>query len=192
MTQEQLNDCIAEELNKWQTILEYGRIYLDEDKAVRDKYKWLIYLKNSLPWGLLLTFADGIASCFCDETILLIMFPILVIFSLIALFVFYKKRNTFSKLVDDKEKNKLENLLDLTNKYLAKLTHWLINVDSHIKLTYRNVNDIEKEFIVAKTIQLPNDNEFSCIFGNLNPIWVTRAKDVANERLQPLKYYIYE
>lgn len=31
MTQEQLNNCIAEDLNKWQPILGFGRIYLDED-----------------------------------------------------------------------------------------------------------------------------------------------------------------
>lgn len=58
MTQERLNNCIAEELNKWQPILEYGRIYLDEDKALRDKYRWLIWIKTCWPWSFGLTIID--------------------------------------------------------------------------------------------------------------------------------------
>lgn len=41
--QQRLNEEIAYELDKYQVMLEYGRIYLDYDRAIRKKYAWMNY-----------------------------------------------------------------------------------------------------------------------------------------------------
>lgn len=43
--QQRLNLDIAYELDKYQVMLEYGRLILDRDKAIRDKYRWMSFLK---------------------------------------------------------------------------------------------------------------------------------------------------
>ena len=192
MTQEQVNNNIAEELNKWQPIFEYGRIFLDEDKALRDKYKWLIFLKKYLPWGFGLTVIEGILSFWSNTTFMYVVLGLFVLFIIVAIVIIYRNRITISKIVDMEKRAELEGLLELTNNYLSKLGRWLAELDSHFKVSSSHVTSIEKEFIEAKAIQLPNDNKFSMIHGNLNPEWVARAKDFADKRLQPLKQYIYE
>ena len=192
MIQEQLNNCIAEELNKWQPILEYGRIYLDEDKALRDKYKWLIWLKTCLPWSLGLTIIEGIISLFCSQNLLYLLLGVFVIVTIAVSVIIYKNRNVISKFVSESDKSELNRLLETTNSYLSKLGRWLAELDSHIKVSSTTVKSIEKEYIEARANQLPNDNKFSRIYGNLNENWVERAKIIADKRLQPFKQYIYE
>lgn len=192
MTQEQLNNCIAEELNKWQPILEYGRIYLDEDKALRDKYKWLIWLKTCWPWSLGLTIIEGAISLFCSQNLLYILLGVFIFVTIAISFVIYKNRNVISKFASENDKFELNRLLEITNSYLSKLGRWLAELDSHIKTVSTTVVAIEKEYIEARANQLPNDNKFSRIHGNLNEDWVVRAKFLADKRLQPFKQYIYE
>ena len=192
MNQAQVNNCIAEELNKWQPIFEYGRIFLDEDKALRDKYKWLIFLKKYLPWGFCLTVIEGIFSFLSNITFMYVVLGFFILFVIVSIIIIYCNRITISKIIDTEKRAELEGLLELTNNYLSKLGRWLAELDSHFKVPSSHVTSIEKEFIEAKAIQLPNENKFSMIHGNLNPEWVARANDFADKRLQPLKLYIYE
>ena len=62
MTQDQLNTDIAQELNKWQPIVEYGRLKIDEDNDIRSEYKWLIIFKNSVAGQLISTIIDFVLS----------------------------------------------------------------------------------------------------------------------------------
>ncbi len=192
MTQEQLNNNIAEELNKWQTILEYGRIYLDEEKALRNKYKWLTYLKNSLPWAVILTLIEGLLSIYQGEMLWFIILGLLVTVIIIFIIVIICHRGIISKFIDIKERRELEGLLEVTNIYLSKLGRWLSELDSRCKVPTSKVFTIEIDFIEARAIQLSNENIFSSIHGILNEEWDARAKDYAEKRLQPLKQYIYE
>lgn len=192
MTQEQLNNCIAEELNKWQPILEYGRILLDEDKNLRDKYKWLIPIKRYWPWGVVLTLSDGMISHICNVKLLWVLFVLLVLLMIIVIVIIYNHRGVFAKLVDKDNRKELESLLDITNNYLLTLGRWLVDLDSHKKLTSTRVNDIERAFIEAKTNQLHCENKFSIIHGHMIPEWEMKAKDYADKRLQHYKQYIYE
>jgi hypothetical protein len=192
MTQERLNNCIAEELNKWQPILEYGRIYLDEDKALRDKYRWLIWIKTCWPWSFGLTIIEGIISLFCGQNLLYILLGVFVIVTIAVSLIIYKNRNVISKFASESDKSELNRLLENTNSYISKLSRWLAELDNHIKVSSTTVKSIEKEYIEARANQLPNDNKFSRIHGNLNEDWVERAKNLADKRLQPLKQYIYE
>lgn len=191
MTQEQLNNCIAEELNKWQPILEYGRIYLDEDKALRDKYKWLTWLKTCWPWSLGLTILEGAISLLCSQTILYVLLGVFALITIAASIIIYHNRKIISKFASEIDKSELISLLEVTNSYLSKLGRWLAELDSHFKVVSSKVVSIEKEYIEARSNQLPNDNKFSRIHGNLNEDWVYRAKTLADKRLQPFKQYIY-
>lgn len=192
MTQEQLNNNIAEELNKWQPILEYGRIYLDEDKAIRDKYKWLVIIKEHWAWGLLLTLIEGIVSFISKITFLYILLGLFLVITIAAIVVIYIHRKTISSIVNEKDKTELEGLLDKTNSYLSSLGRWLAELDSHKKLSSQKVSQIEKEVIKENAIQLSNENKFSRLYGNINPEWEERAKNYADKRLQPFKLFLYE
>lgn len=192
MTQEQLNNYIAEDLNKWQPIIEYARIFLDEDKALRAKYKWLIYIKNCLPWSFLLSMFGAVLSFYNDKFVLSVILATCAVFIIIAAIFIWHQKEKLSRLVDEKDRIELEHLMDSTNKFLSKLKRWLAELDSHSKVSAKDVSSIEKQFVEAQAEILPNENRFSIIHGNLIPEWDKRAKEFADERLKPLKQYIYE
>lgn len=192
MTQEQLNNYIAEDLNKWQPIIEYARIFLDEDKALRDRYKWLLYIKRCLPWSLIISLLGAVLSFYNDKFTLSVTLGLFSVVVVIAAIYIWRQKDKLSKLVDEKDRMKLEHLMDSTNKYLSKLKRWLAELDSHSKVSAKDVSSIEKQFIEVQAEILPNENVFSIIHGNLVPEWNIRAKQIADERLKPLKQYIYE
>lgn len=192
MTQEQLNNYIAEELNKWQPIIEYARIFLDEDKALRDRYKWILYIKRCLPWSFFISLLGAVLSFYNDIFILTVILGICVIFIIIAAIFIWSQKEKLSRLVEEKERMELEHLLDSTNKYISRLKRWLAELDSHSKVSAKDVSSIEKQFVEALAENLPNENRFSIIHGNLVPEWEIKAKQIADERLQPLKQYLYE
>lgn len=191
MTQEQLNNYIAEDLNKWQPIIEYARIFLDEDKALRAKYKWLIYIKNCLPWSLLISLVGAILSYYNDKFILFITLGVCCAFMVAAAYFIWQQKDRLSMLVSEKERLELESLMESTNKFLSKLKRWLAELDYHSKVKTNDVISIEKQYLEAQAEILPCENRFSIIHGNLVPEWNARAKQIADERLQPLKQYIY-
>ena len=49
--QKRLNREIATELDKYQVVLEYGRLFLDRDKQIRDNFKWVSYVKKGCLTG---------------------------------------------------------------------------------------------------------------------------------------------
>ncbi len=192
MTQEQLNNYIAEDLNKWQPIIEYARIFLDEDKVLRNRYKWLSYVKGYLPWSFLISLLGAVLSFYNDKVVLSVILVICAVFIIIAAIFIWHQKEKLSRLVDEKDRIELEHLMDSTNKYISKLKRWLAELDSHSKVSAKDVSSIEKQFVEAQAEILPNENRFSIIHGNLIPEWDKRAKEFADERLKPLKQYIYE
>lgn len=190
--QEILNNQIAEELNKWQPILEYGRIFLDEERALEKKYTWLIWIKKGLPWGIIVTIIEGVVSNICSLSILYILLGIFILLIILSICIIYQHRNEISKFLNKKDKSELNILINETNKYISDLSGWISELDYKLEVPASKVSTIYKEFIEAKTVQLPNENKFSKIHGNLEISWVKRANDFAGKRLQPLKQYIYE
>ena len=191
MTQEQLNNYIAEDLNKWQPIIEYARIFFDEDKALRDRFKWLLYIKRCLPWSFLISLLGAVLSFYNDKIVLSVILVTCAVFIIIAAIFIWLHKEKLSRLVDEKDKMELEYLMDSTNKYISKLKRWLAELDSHTKVSTKDVASIEKQFMEAQAEVLSNENRFSIIHGNLVTEWNVRAKQIADERLQPLKQYTY-
>ena len=58
--QQRVNLDIAYELDKYQVMLEYGRLFLDRDKAIRDKYKWMSFVKSGCLSGVILEVAVAV------------------------------------------------------------------------------------------------------------------------------------
>ena len=144
MTQEQLNNYIAEDLNKWQPIIEYARIFFDEDKALRDRFKWLLYIKRCLPWSFLISLLGAVLSFYNDKVVLSVILVICAVFIIIAAIYIWHQKEKLSRLVDEKDRIELEHLMDSTNKYISKLKRWLAELDSHSKVSAKDVSSIEK------------------------------------------------
>ncbi|MBR4553882.1 MAG: hypothetical protein IKO20_09245 [Bacteroidaceae bacterium] len=192
MTQEQLNNHIAEDLNKWQPIIEYARIFLDEDKALRDKYKWLLVIKDLFPWSLGLSLLSSFFPFISNQIVIFILMGVFFSLTIVAVIIIYRKRDTLSKFINKKDREELVDLIDSASRYISKLSRWLTELDSHIEVNPSDVFSIEKLMIESQTEILIVENKFSRIHGNLVPEWDARAKKIARKRLQPLKQFIYE
>ena len=60
--QQRLNEEIAYELDNYQVMLEYGRLYLDDDKANRKKYAWMNYAQKGCLSGIALDLIMAVAT----------------------------------------------------------------------------------------------------------------------------------
>ena len=170
MTQEQLNTDIAQELNKWQPIVEYSRMKIDEDNEVRMNFRWLVWLNKCKSWGLIVTVAQSIlTACFSNSIlyiVLLILLSAMVIFG-IVLFV---NRRTLKKIMRDSEKKELGSLLDDGNRYIDNLGRMLIKTSPDNRLSKTTVQEIESDYRNTKTLMAPKENRFSILNGKIDPL----------------------
>ena len=194
--QQRLNQDIAYELDKYQVILEYGRLFLDRDKAIRDKYKWISHGK----WGCFTSVAIDVVVAIITALISADMFSkwlpymlvVLVLSLLIYILFVFSHRKSISNLVGEKDKDRLERLLDNLQKYLHQLGEWSKSVDSHIKQTDEFLEAIDKPFDIAKSKQADDVNELARIYGTLDETLDAKAHEFAEARLQQFKQYIYK
>ena len=118
---------------------------------------------------------------------------VVFLFSLILYVIFlYAHRRAISKLISKKDKNELNVLLDNLQKYIHQLGEWMKTVDSHIKLTNKLVDEIDKSLAVAKSKQADDVNKLSRIYGTLDETLDAKAHEIANTRLQQFKQYTYK
>ena len=146
--QQRVNLDIAYELDKYQVMLEYGRLFLDRDKAIRDKYKWMSFVKSGCLSGAVLEVAVAAITAFVSAETFTEWLPymraiLLLILVLYVIFLF-AHRNAISKLVGKEDKDELDALLDNLQKYLNQLGEWIKSVDSHIEQTKTVVVEIDK------------------------------------------------
>lgn len=190
MTQDQLNTDIAQELNKWQPIVEYSRMKIDEDSEVRKNFRWLVWLNKCKFWGIIVTVAQSIlTACFSNSIlyiVLLILLSAMVIFG-IVLFV---NRRTLKKIMRDSEKKELGSLLDDGNRYIDNLGRMLIKTSPDNRLSKTTVQEIESDYRNTKTLMAPKENRFSILNGKIDPLLQKKAHEIAEERLTRYQYYI--
>lgn len=190
MTQEQLNTDIAQELNKWQPIIEYSRMKLDEDTEVRSNFKWLVYLYRCAPLGIIGTVVEGIISCCVNSDflfpLLLILIAVVIVICMILLF----KRKTIKKLINDSDKKEFYSLLDDGVRYLDELGRMLINTAPGRKQTNTSILSIESNYRNSKTLMAPKENRFSVLNGKIDKELQQKSHQVAEERLKRYQYYI--
>ena len=176
--QQRLNLDIAYELDKYQVMLEYGRLILDRDKAIRDKYRWMSFAKIGCLSGTAIEFLFTVLTAFLSVETLTKWWPYILAVLLLSLILYvvfmFAHRKAISKLVSKDNKDELEVLLD-----------------SHIKQTKEVVVEIKGALAVAKSKQADDVNKLSHIFGTLDETMDAKAHELANARLQQYKQYIY-
>lgn len=190
MTQEQLNTDIAQELNKWQPIVEYSRLKLDEDKEVRSNFRWLLLLNKCKLWGVIATAIEGVLTFCISSNILFVLLAILLSLMLILAIVLYANRRTLKKIMKDSEKKDLCTLLDDGVLHIDNLGRMLIRTSPDNKLNKTIVQEIESDYRNAKTLIASKENRFSILNGKIDPLLQQRAHEIADERLKRYQYYI--
>lgn len=189
--QERINTAIAYELDKYQVILEYGRVMLGASDDVKRKYYWAM-IPN---WGIVISVVADIISTMVGSIAnieFLLYIASAVSFLLIYFFVVrFTIRKDLSLLMKREEYYELDSLLKNLNSYLSKLARWISLVDINIQVKKTVIEQISKELEIAKSEQEANINKISNIFGKLKPEWEERAKDFANKRLEQFKRFRY-
>ena len=193
--QQRVNLDIAYELDKYQVMLEYGRLFLDRDKSIRDKYKWMSFVKSECLSGVILEIAVAVITAIVSaETFtewLPYMLAILLLILLLYVVFLFAHRKAISKLVGKEDKDELDVLLDNLQKYLNQLGEWIKSLDSHIEQTKTVVVEIDKALAIAKSRQADDVNKLSRIYGTLDETMDAKAHELASARLQQFKQYIY-
>ena len=194
--QQRLNEEIAYELEKYQVMLEYGRMYLDDDKAIRKKYAWINYAKKGCLSGLAIDLIMAIVTKLISSESFSAYLPyiliVLVLGMTLYLLFLFMHRNRIAKLISVEEKAALKELLDNLQSYLHKLGEWMKDVDSHIEQKKSVLDLIEKDLAVAKSQQAKEVNKLSEIYGELDEERDAKAHKLAEERLKQYKRFIYD
>ena len=190
MTQDQLNTDIAQELNKWQPIVEYSRMKIDEDSEVRMNFRWLVWLNKCKLWGIIATVAQGVLTASFSCSILYIVLVILLSAMVILGIVLYVNRRTLKKIMKDSEKKELGSLLDDGVRYIDNLGRMLIKTSPDNRLSKITVQEIESDYRHAKTLMAPKENRFSILNGKIDQLLQQKAHEVAEKRLKRYQYYI--
>lgn len=193
--QQRLNLDIAYELDKYQVMLEYGRLFLDRDKSIREKYKWMLFVKSGCLSGVILEIAVAVITAIVSADTFTEWLPYILAILLFILLLYvaslFAHRKAISTLVGKDDKEELIVLLDKLQKYLNQLGEWIKSVDSHIEQTKTVVVEIDKNLAVAKSGQADDVNKLSRIYGPLDEVMDAKAYELANARLQQYKQYIY-
>lgn len=190
MTQEQLNTDIAQELNKWQPIVEYSRMKIDEDNEVRMNFRWLVWLNKCKSWGLIVTVAQSILTACFSNSILYIVLLILLSAMVILGVVLFTNRRTLKRIMKDSEKKELGTLLDDGVRYIDNLGRMLIKTSPDNRLSKTTVLEIESDYRNTKTLMAPKENRFSILNGKIDPLLQQKAHEIAEERLKRYQYYL--
>ena len=194
--QKRLNREIATELDKYQVILEYGRLFLDRDKQIRDNYKWISYAKKGCLTGgcidLIVALLTAFISSELFEKYYVYMIIVLVLTIIIYIAIIFINRKKIAQKLNDVDKNQLIKLLDNLQDYLFMLGEWMKEVDSHIEQEKKILDIIEKDLVLKKGKQANEVNSISHIQGNIDNAMDAEARRLATLRLEQFKYYLYE
>lgn len=189
--QQRLNESICYELDKWQIRKEYGLIMLDKDKDIRNRYKWINYLKKSIFASMLLDVSSFLFSIVSDSCIAWIITIVLMAIFLFVTLTYYKLRKELYFLLADTTRDELVDLLERLNSYISKLGFWLEELDSHIVAESAKIQQIRQDYYIEKSSANSLENKFSFIFGELNDDFQNKARTYAEQRLIQYQRFIY-
>lgn len=185
--QQRINKDICYEFDKYQVILEYGRIFLDETSSIERKYRWL---KLSSSTSTIITLCIEIV-CTILGSINLISFPIIIAlgsFIFLAFILYMTLRFIFRKplgiMISKEERTELCSILDKLNGYLSELDKSIRLVDVNVKTPNNLLKQIDNHINLEKTKIESSINELSRLYGTLNPEWEKKARQFANNRLE--------
>lgn len=192
--QRELNNNILDELKTYQSILEYGRVLLDKDKEIRDKYKWIVLIKNKavLPASIIIELISAIITYIIPTTSL---FNVTILGGLILVCILsirYVFRKDINRLINKKDKEKIRKHLDAVNDYLFKLDKWIKALSPKYKRSSDYIQAIKIDLQIEKKEIKSIENELSELYGKIDPELEKIAQEHATERLLQYLDYIYE
>ena len=127
-TQKELNNRIAIELDKHCIQNEYAYLLLDQDKAIRDKYKWCINLSMSTWIDLAVSILSAIIG-FISKLDWLVYIGIgLFLVFLFLLCIRFFNRKEIAKLLDAEQRKELSSVLQRHSSYVDNLRLWFMEV----------------------------------------------------------------
>jgi len=195
MNQKELNNSIAEETNKWQSILEYGRVFLDRDKELRTKHRFISFLtENKIAITIIGLVFEGVIACFnkyISNSLRWLSICVAAII-VVALFLLIFYRHIISKFIPKEEAAELQSLINQASNYLNNLKYWLTELSPENKVSRNDIIRIDKEYSKAQSSMSAVENRFSVIFGPIDQELQTLALKHCEERLSPLKSKVYE
>lgn len=185
-TQKELNNRIAVELDKHCIQNEYGYLLLDQDTAIRNKYKWCINISAAVWIDLAITLLSGFIGFITDlDWLVYIGIALFVVF--LALFAIrYFHRKDISNLLPDTVKVKLSDILRKHSEYVDNLRFWFMEVGADKSTDKRTLNEIGTAFKMAFLDGNKCYNELSSLFGKMQQDLHDKAHQKAVEKLSQL------
>lgn len=185
-TQKELNNRIAIELDKHCIQNEYGYLLLDQDKAIRGKYKWCLNLSMAAWIDLAITIVSTIVGALSDIKWLLYIAICLFVSFVVLLVIRYTHRKDISHLLDDKQRSELSDTLDKHSEYVDNLCDWFTEVGADKKTDRKTLAEISAAFKAAKREGNKAYNRLSKIFGKMQDELHLNARLKAEAKLSPL------
>lgn len=185
-TQKELNNRIAVELDKHCIQNEYAYLLLDQDKAIRDKYKWLFNLSMSTWIDLGVSIISTIIGFVSKLDWLLYIGGSLFIFFLLLLFIRFFNRKQIAKLLNAEHREKLSSALQRHSEYVDNLRLWFMEVGADKTTDNRTLKEIYTLFKEAAIKGNQTYNELSSLFGVMQEELHDKARNKAVVKLSQL------
>lgn len=185
-TQKELNNRIAVELDKHCIQNEYAYLLLDQDKAIRDKYKWLFNLSMSTWIDLGVSIISAIIGFVSKLDWLLYIGGSLFIFFLLLLFIRFFNRKQIAKLLNAEHREKLSSALQRHSEYVDNLRLWFMEVGADKTTDNRTLKEIYTLFKEAAIKGNQTYNELSSLFGVMQEELHDKARNKAVVKLSQL------
>lgn len=185
-TQKELNNRIAIELDKHCIQNEYAYLLLDQDKAIRDKYKWCINLSMSTWIDLAVSILSAIIG-FISKLDWLVYIGIgLFLVFLFLLCIRFFNRKEIAKLLDAEQRKELSSVLQRHSSYVDNLRLWFMEVGADKNTDNRTLKEISTLFKDAAIKGNQAYNELSSLFGAMQETLHDKARIKAVEKLSQL------
>lgn len=184
--QKELNNRIAIELDKHCIQNEYGYLLLDQDKAIRDKYKWCFYPYMTIWTELIVSVLSTIIGLvsnlgwFCY--IGLGLFVIFIVISIIR----FSHRKEISKMLNAEQRNELSKNIEKHSEYVDNLREWFMELGADKCTDRKSLNDISASFKIASRDGNKTYNALSLLFGPMQEDLHDKARSKAISKLSSL------
>lgn len=185
-TQKELNNRIAIELDKHCIQNEYAYLLLDQDKAIRNKYKWCINLSMSTWIDLAVSILSAIIGFISKFDWLVYIGIGLFLVFLFLLCIRFFNRKEIAKLLDAEQRNELSSVLQRHSSYVDNLRLWFMDVGADKNTDNRTLKEISTLFKDAAIKGNQAYNELSSLFGAMQEPLHDKARKKAVEKLSQL------
>lgn len=185
-TQKELNNRIAIELDKHCIQNEYAYLLLDQDKAIRNKYKWCINLSMSTWIDLAVSILSAIIGFISKFDWLVYIGIGLFLVFLFLLCIRFFNRKEIAKLLDAEKRNELSSVLQRHSSYVDNLRLWFMDVGADKNTDNRTLKEISTLFKDAAIKGNQAYNELSSLFGAMQEPLHDKARKKAVEKLSQL------